>query len=67
MFSENDVDWVPSKNLTNIDQQDEQDHDFDSDLSRTCFAASFRKSSMLSLIQSLSSDCFLNKTLCLYR
>ena len=47
MFSENDVDWVPSKNLTNIDQQDEQDHDFDSDLSRTCFAASFRKSSML--------------------
>jgi hypothetical protein len=47
MFSENDVDWVPSKNLTNIDQQDEQDHDFDSDLSRTCFAASFKKSLLL--------------------
>ncbi len=49
MFYVDDVDWVPSKNLTNTDQHDEQDHDFDSDLSRTCFAASFRKSSLLLL------------------
>ncbi|XP_045025051.1 uncharacterized protein LOC123469796 [Daphnia magna] len=33
MFYVDDVDWVPSKNLTNTDQHDEQDHDFDSDLS----------------------------------
>ncbi len=27
MFNENDVDWVPSKNLTNLDQQEEHGMD----------------------------------------
>jgi hypothetical protein len=43
MFSVDDVDCVPLKNLTKKDQQEEQDNDFDSDLSHTSFAASFRK------------------------